>query len=212
MLAALALPATIASLIASTLLDPLDDSGPTAGAVAVARTVPRTITALGLVELLAAALLGVAVLSLVSLIRQRAEVLATVAGVVGVLGVVGLTAIAVSHLMLSAAAAVTPAHAAGVIDRFHGEAAVMLPLFFAAPVALPLLAITARRAALAPMWTMWVFVGFFVLDLVPVLPGGELIPLGLAFVASLGVAVRLLRRPTRADDAATAHDRAAAAA
>ncbi len=69
----------------------------------------------------------------------------------------------------------------------------MLPLFFAAPVALPLLAITGRRAGLVPAWAMWVFIAFFVLDLIPVLPGGELIPLGLALVAAIGVAVRLLR-------------------
>ncbi len=120
-LAAVALPATIASLIASTLLDPLDDFGPTSQEAAVTRSVPGAVTTLGLVELLTALLFGVAVLSLVSLITRRGAVLGTVTGVVGVLGVVGSTAIAVSHLVLVAAVTVTPAHAAAVIDAFHGK-------------------------------------------------------------------------------------------
>jgi hypothetical protein len=191
-LAAVALPTTVVALLASTLLDPLDDFGPLPAQVAVARAVPGTITALGLVELLTAVLFGTAVLSLVSLLGRRGAVLGTVTGVVGVLGVAGLTAIGVSHLVLAAAAGVTPAHAAAVVDRFHSEAAAMLPLFFAAPVALPLLGVTAARARLAPTWTVWLLVAFFVLDLLP-LPGGELIPLGVALVASVGIAVRLAR-------------------
>lgn len=193
-LAAVALPATIAALVASTLIDPLDEFGPLARQVVVARSAPGTVATLGLVELLTAVLFGAAVVSFVSLLRRRGAVLGTVTGLVGVLGVVGLTAIAVSHLVLSAAADVTPAHAAQVIDRFHTEGAVLFPLFFAAPIALPLLAVTGRRAGLVPAWALWMFVAFFVLDLLP-LPGGELIPLGLALVASVGIAVRLVRSP-----------------
>ena len=111
-LAAGALPATIAALLASTLIDPLDEFGPLAPQVAVARSAPGRISTLGLVELLTAVLFGIAVLSFVSLLQRRGAVLGTVTGVVGVLGVVGLTAIGVGHLVLSAAAGVVPTHAA----------------------------------------------------------------------------------------------------
>jgi hypothetical protein len=202
--AAIALPATFAALIASTLLDHLNESGPIAAQVTATRADPSAVATLGLVEMLAAALLGLAVLGLVGEIRSRGHVLATAAGVVGVLGVVGMTAISVNHLQLAAGAAVDPAHTAAVIDRMHASIVVIVPLFFAAPIALLLLAIAARRARLAPLWGFVLLVAFFVIDLIPVLPGGELIPLVLGLAGSLGVASRLVRpeRPTVAEQGA----------
>lgn len=191
-IAAIALPGTFAGLIVSTVLDRLNEFGPTAGQVAAAHADPSAVSTLGLVELLNAALLGLTVLGLVGAIRRRGHVVATAAGVVGILGVVGMTAIAVNHLQLAAAAAVDPAHTAAIVDRMHASIVVIVPLFFAAPVALLLLAIAARRARLAPTWAFVLLLAFFAIDLIPVLPGGELIPLVIGLAGSLGVTWRLV--------------------
>ncbi len=77
------------------------------------------------------------------------------------------------------------------LDSAAGPA--VLPLLMAAPVALVLFAVAGHRAGFVPLPALLLTIAFFVGELVPSLPGGELVPLLLELVALSWTAWSLLR-------------------
>ena len=174
------------SLIEATAIDPLDDSAsPAQQLVQTAAHLPA-VQSLAVLELLMAVFATGTIFTIVGAVRGRGVALASAGGVVGALGVVGMTLIAANHLfMVGLVGAGSPA---GVLDSFRASAGFVMPLFFATPVALLLLAASAWRAHLTTWIPFAVVALFFALDLVKFLPGGELIPLIVGFAGYSAIA------------------------
>lgn len=164
---ALCLPLFFLALVVATLADPLDDS---ASAPAQLRQAVGHLSQLRitfLTELVAAALFIGAVMTVVGAIRARGAGWANAAGVIGALGGVGLALISMAHVYLYALVASGTADGDAVLAARDSVAGAIVPLFFAAPVAVLLVGVAAFRAGLVP-WPALVVVGVFVvLELVP---------------------------------------------
>lgn len=174
---ALTLPGLFLSLLAATLLDKMEEQGSTATQVNQAANQLGTLRALAAFELLAALLAIGAVATLVGAIRRRGTGWANAGAVVGGLGCLGMTLIGGHHLFMYALLQADRANATKVLDSLNRSTGPVVVLFFALPIALLLLAVAAWRAGVVPLAALIVVTVFFVTNQVPVLPGGELIPL-----------------------------------
>lgn len=189
---ALALPAFPLALLVGTLITPTDSTENAAQLRAAVLHGGRW-QAAALIELLAAAILPLAVAGVVGAVRHRGARLATVGAAFGVLGTLGMASIGFRHLFIYGLANTDQASALHVLDRVDSHAgAIALPLIFAGPLALILLAAAAARAGLAPRWVTIGALAFFVSDMLPI-PASEEIQ-GLIGLATFGViALHLLR-------------------
>ena len=89
---------------------------------------------------------------------------------------------------------VSAADGVKVVDRLDTVAGpAILPMMISAPIALLLFVIAGHRAGFVPLPALLLGIAFFVGELVPGLPGGELVPLLLELVAMTWIAVTLLR-------------------
>ena len=156
---------------------------------------PRTAArwqAAALLELLAAALLPLAIAGMVTTVRGRGGALATVGAVLGALGTLGMTLIGARHLFVYGLSGIDHAAALQAMDRMdNGAGAVALPLMFAAPFSLIVSTAALARAQVVPLWTAAGAFLFFVSDMLPI-PGAEIVQalLGLVTfgtVAALGL-------------------------
>lgn len=195
----LSLPALFLCLLSTGPVDPFSDDGATPSA-----QLPEMLGRVGdvrvmtLLELAAAVLMVGVVLFFVGGTRERGRGLGNAGAVVGALGVVGLAFIAVHHLVMVALAGLAPTTGAQVLDAIDEAAGPgVVALFFAAPVAILLFVIAGFRAGFVPLPALALGCAFFVGELVPGLPQGELVPLLLGLVAAVWVAVTVLRRPGR---------------
>ena len=82
--------------------------------------------------------------------------------------------------------------------------AIALPLMFAAPIALIVLAAAAARAQVVPPWVVVAAFGFFVSDMLPI-PAGEAIQ-GLIGIVTFGAIAREIMRLDEDTWAATVRD------
>ncbi len=163
------------------------------------------VTTLGSIELVAALLFGGLVLAFVGLTRGRGRGLGNAGAVFGVMGVVGMALIAVHHWLYVAVAPLPRGTAVAVVDRLdHAAGPEIFLLFVSAPIALLLFAIAGFRAGFVPVPALVLTIAFFVGELVPGLPGGELIPLLLLLVALSWIAWSLVRAADGLSSAARA--------
>ncbi len=187
------LPLTVLALLATGPLDPFDDSATPRVQLTQLPGHVNEVKVLGSVELLAALLFGGLVLAFVGLTRGRGRGLGNAGAVFGVMGVVGMALIAVHHWLYVAVAPLPRGTALAVVDRLdHAAGPEIFLLFVSAPVALTLFAIAGHRAGFVPLPAMVLTIAFFVGELVPSLPGGELVPLLLLLVALSWTAWSLL--------------------
>jgi len=171
---ALALPAFPLVLLIGSLVSPTDSSE-NADQLRAAATHGGRWQGAALLELLAAALLPFAVAAVVGVVRGRGARLANVGAVLGVLGTLGMASIALRHVYVYGLADSGQAVALHAIDRIDNQAgAIALPLMFAAPVALIMLAVATARARLVHRWVIAAAVVFFLSDMLPI-PAGELL-------------------------------------
>jgi hypothetical protein len=187
------LPLTVLALLATGPLDPFDDAAAPRVQLSQLAGHVDEVKLLGSVELLAALLFGGLVLAFVGLTRGRGRGLGNAGAVFGVMGVVGMALIAVHHWLYVAVAPLPRETAVGVVDRLdHAAGPEIFLLFVSAPVALVLFAVAGHRAGFVPLPAMVLTIAFFVGELVPSLPGGELVPLLLLVVALSWTAWTLL--------------------
>jgi hypothetical protein len=187
---ALALPALPLTLLAGTLISPTD-STTNAVQLRAAAAHGSAWGAAALLELLATALMPLAVAAVVHVVRRRGAALANIGGVLGILGTVGMAAIAFRHLFIYGLAGIEPTAALRTLDRVdHSFGAVALPLMFAGPIAFVILAAAATRARVAPRWIPVGAFIFFVSDMVPI-PGAEVVQMlvGLATFGTLALGI-----------------------
>ena len=158
---------------------------------------------LGGIELVAALLFGGLVLAFAGLTRGRGRGLGNAGAVFGVMGVVGMSLIAVHHWLYVAVAPLPRTTAVAVVDRLdHAAGPEIFLLFVAAPVAVLLFVLAGFRAGFVPMPALVLTIAFFLGELVPGLPGGELVPLLLMLVAQSWIAWGLVRHSEELSDAA----------
>jgi hypothetical protein len=189
---ALALPAFPLVLLASALVVPTDSTENAVQLRAAAAHGPAWIAA-ALLELLAAALLPFGVAAVTGAVRGRGRRLAVAGGVLGVLGSLGMAAISFRHAFVYGLADDGRSGALHALDRVDGAVGpIVLPLMFAAPIAIVLLAGAAARAAIAPRWLPAGAFAFFVVDMLP-LPAAEELQ-GLLGIATLATLARGLLR------------------
>jgi hypothetical protein len=178
------------ALIGATLADPLDDSAAQPAQLRQAAGHLGQLHLTFLLELVGALLFVGASMGLVGAIRRRGAGWANAAGVAAAFGAVGMSLISMAHLYLYALAASGTADGAGVLAARDSVAGWIVPLFFAAPLAVVLLGVAAFRAGFA-RWPMLVVVGVFaVLEIVPT-PLGELPALIAGLVAFCWLAIAL---------------------
>lgn len=191
---AVCLPATFLAMLATGPLDPFDDEATAAVQLGQLHGHVATVHALAQVELLAAALAAGLVLAFAGLTRGRGRGLANAGVVLGVLGVLGMALVAVNHLVLAALADQPVAVGAQIVDALHaGAGPVALVALMAMPLAMVLLASAGFRAGFVPAPAFALALAFFVGELVPGLPGGEVGPLLLGLLAFGWTAVVIIR-------------------
>ncbi len=195
----LSLPALFLCLLATGPVDPFSDDG-----AAPSAQLPQMLGRVGdvrvmtVLELAAAVLMVGVVLFFAGGTRERGRGLGNAGVAVGAVGIIGLAFIAVHHLVMVALAGFAPATGAQVLDAIDEAAGPgIVALFMAAPVAILLLVIAGFRAGFVPLPALALACAFFVGELVPGLPRGELVPLLLGLVAAVWVAVTVLRRSGR---------------
>ena len=197
---AVCLPLLVVALLATGPLDPFDDSAKASVQLTQLRGHVTGVTALGYVELLAAFLFGAVVLAFAGHTRARGRGVANVGVVFGILGVMGLSLVAVHHWILVSVGTLSAADGVKVVDRLDTVAGpAILPMLMSAPVALLLFVIAGHRAGFVPLPALLLGIASFLGELVPGLPGGELVPLLLELVAMTWIAVALLAPALVAD-------------
>jgi hypothetical protein len=178
---ALALPAFPLALLVGSLIAPTDSTDNAAQLVAAAQHAGRW-DASAFFELLAAALLPLAVTGVVQAVRERGAGLAGAGGLLGVLGTIGMAAIGFRHVFVYGLAGAERAQALHALDRVdHVFGPPILLTMFCAPFALIVLSFAAARAGLVARWVPALAILFFVSDMLPI-PAAEEIQgaLGLA--------------------------------
>lgn len=195
---AASMPLMVLALMATGPLDPFDDQARASVQLGQLSGHVGEVKILGFVELLAGLLFAGVVLAFAGHTRGRGRGLGNAGVVFGILGVAGMALIAVHHWLYVAVSDLPRHDAVAVIDRLDATAGpAVLPMLMAAPVALVLFAIAGHRAGFVPWPALLLSIAFFVGELVPGLPGGELAPLVLELVALTWVAVTLVRGPVR---------------
>ena len=191
---AAALPAFPLALLVGGLVSPTDSTA-NADQLRAAAVHGTAWQAAALLELLAAALLPLAVAGVVEAVRGRGAALATAGGALGVLGTLGMTLIGARHLFVYGLTAGDSTMALHALDRMDGGAgAVAFLLMFGGPLALIALTAAAARAGIVPGWLVAGAFLFVVSDMLPV-PGAEIVQ-GLLGLATFGtLAGRTLRLP-----------------
>lgn len=187
---ALALPAFPLALLAGSLVSPTDSTD-NAVQLRAASAHGTAWAAAAAFELLAAAVMPLAVAAVVHAVRGRGAALATAGGALGVLGTVGMAGIAFRHVFVYGMSTIGQAQALHALDRVdHAFGPVILPLMFLGPIAFVVLAAAAARARIAPRWVPVGAFLFFVADLLP-LPGAEVVQqlIGIATFVVLARAV-----------------------
>ena len=192
---ALALPAIPLTLLIGLLISPTDSTR-NATQLRVAAAHPGQWQAAALLELLAAALLPLAVAGIVRPIHGRGTALAHLGAVLGGLGTLGLAGVGFRHLYIYGLTATHQSTALAVLDRHDNHAgAVALPLLIAASLALIVLSAAAARAGLASHWVILGAFLFAITDFLPI-PAAEEIQglIGVTTFATL--ALSMLRSET----------------
>ncbi len=192
---ALALPAFPLALLAGSLVSPTDSTA-NADQLRVAAVHGGRWQGAALLELLAAALLPFAVAAVVGVVRGRGARLANVGGSPGSPRNArdGLDRVPPPlHLRTRRQRQAAALHALDRMDNHAG--AIALPLMFAAPIALLVLAAAAARAQLVPRWVVVAAFVFFVSDMLPI-PAGEVIQ-GLIGIITFGAIARADHAPRR---------------
>jgi hypothetical protein len=185
---ALALPLFPLVLLVGTLVSPTDSTD-NAVQLHAASSHGSAWVAAALFELLAAALIPLAVASVVTAVRERGATLATVGCAFGILGTLGMAAIAFRHVFIYGMAGIPQTHALHALDRVdHVFGPVVLPLMLLAPIAFIVLAGAAVRARIVPRWVLVGVIGFAVVDMLPI-PEAEVVQ-GVVGVATLAVLAR----------------------
>lgn len=189
---ALALPAIPLALLAGTLISPTD-STKNATQLRAAAAHGSAWQAAALFELLAALLFPFAIAAVIDAVRGRGARLANAGAVFGVLGTLGMAAIGFRHLFIYGIATTDSATALHALYRIdNGSGAVALPLMFAGPLALILLAGATARARLAPRWVTFGAVAFFISDMLPI-PAAEELQGLIGLVTFATIAHRIVR-------------------
>lgn len=187
---ALALPALPLALLAGTLVSPTDSTD-NAVQLRAASVHGAAWAAAAVFELLAVAVMPLAVAGVVHAVRGRGAALATAGGALGVLGTIGMGAIAFRHVFIYGMSTIGQAQALHALDHVdHAFGPVVLPLMFLGPIAFVVLAAAAARARIAPRWVPVGAFLFFVADLLPI-PGAEVMQqlIGIATFVVLARAV-----------------------
>jgi hypothetical protein len=187
---ATAIIALFCLLLASTLLEP---TGSTANSdqLRAAAAHPAAMQASAWCEILAGMLAPVVVITLMHIVRRRGVVLAHVGGILGILGSAGGTMIGLHSLFIVALAQDGGGAGNAALTRLDHIAPV-IPVLFALPVALTLLAVADVLAGLAPRWVIPVAVLFLLAGFAPV-PGADFIQIALGLAAFGRIAYRILR-------------------
>jgi hypothetical protein len=185
---ALALPVFPLVLLLGTLISPTDSTDNAVQLHAASAHGPAWAAAAAF-ELLAAALIPLAVGAIVTVVRERGATLATVGGAFGILGTLGMAAIAFRHVFIYGMAAIPQTQALHALDRVdHAFGPIVLPLMLLAPIAFIVLAGAAVRARIVPRWVLIGVIAFAVVDMLPI-PGAEIVQ-GLVGIASFAVLAR----------------------
>ncbi len=187
---ATAIIALFCLLLASTLLEP---TGSTANSdqLRAAAAHPAAMQASAWCEILAGMLAPVVVITLMHIVRRRGVVLAHVGGILGILGSAGGTMIGLHSLFIVALAQDGGGAGNAALTRLDHIAPV-IPVLFALPVALTLLAVADVLAGLAPRWVIPVAVLFLLAGFAPV-PGADFIQIALGLAAFGRIAYCILR-------------------
>jgi hypothetical protein len=200
-LGAVCMPLLVVALLATGPLDPFDDSAKASVQLTQLPGHLVEVRVLGYVELLAAFLFGAVVLAFAGHTRARGRGVANAGVVFGILGVMGMALVAVHHWILVSVGTLAHADGVKVVDRLDTVAGpAILPMMMSAPIALLLFAIAGHRAGFVPLPAFLLSIAWFVGELVPVLPGGELVPLVLELVAMSWIAVTLIRPASATSD------------
>jgi hypothetical protein len=190
---ALALPALPLALFAASLVSPTDSTKNAVQLRAAAAHGPAWAGA-ALLELLAAALMPLAVFGLVEAVRNRGTALATLGGLFGALGTLGMAAIAFRHAFIYGLAGIGGAQALHTLDRVdHTFGPAVFPLMVLGPIAFIVLSSAIARAGVAPRWVIGGAIVFFVSDMLPI-PAAEIVQMLLGLVTFGTIAGRLLRQ------------------
>lgn len=191
---AASMPLIFVSVIASNLIDKMDESGSAAEQVRQAHDHLATLRPLAVLELLAA-VLGVGVIAtFLGTVRGRGAVWVNVGAVLGALGVAGQALIGAHHLFLYALVKHDLPNAATVSHGLDQAAGPVVVLFFALPIALVLFGIGAWRAGIVPVPGLVLVLLFLVTNAVPAGGPLELIGLLIGLVAFGWIGWLLLRR------------------
>lgn len=174
---ALTLPLLFVAVIATNLIDKLDESGSAAKQVHQASEHVSTLRPLAVLELLAAALSVGVIATFLGAVRGRGSVWVNVGAVLGALGVAGQALIGAHHLFLYAVVKHDLPHAVTVSHGLDSAAGPVVALFFALPVALVLFGVGAWRAGIIPTPGLVLVLLFLLTNAVPA--GGPLELIGL---------------------------------
>jgi hypothetical protein len=189
---AAALPAFPLVLLIGTLVSPTDSTANATQLAAAAAHGAAWSTA-SLLELLAAALMPLAAAGVAMTVGGRGARLANTGAALAILGTLGMAGIAFRHVFIYGLAAIGRQDALHALDRVdHVFGPVVLPLMFAGPFALILLAAAVARAGLASRWVVVGAILFFVSDMLPIPAGEEL--QGIVGIVTFAVVARCVAR------------------
>jgi len=188
------LPLLFVCVMATNLIDKIDDSGSAAHQIRQAHEHLSTLRPLAILDLLAAAL-GVGVIAtFLDAVRGRGRIWVNVAALIGALGVAGQALIGAHQLFLYALASYDLANAAAVSKGLDNAAGPIAMLFFALPAALVLFGIGAWRADLIPTPGLALVLLFVLTNAVPAGGPLELIGLLIGLAAFGWIGLALLRQ------------------
>lgn len=182
------------TMLATSLVDPLEDSASAGVQLSVMGAHRAAVQRLAWLELLSALLFVGVVMALVGLTRRRGTGLGNLGAGIGACGAIGLSMISLHHFFLLSLLTADRATALEVsqrLDALVGPA--LLPFLFAGPISLVLLCAAVARAHLVP-WTCFAgALAFAFIDMVPGLPHAEVIQMLLGLVTFGWIAVQMVR-------------------